>query len=266
MARKSRPSKSRRIRPSKMGRKWTQDDVHAYNITVVYEDLETFFGVTDLPSPDVEIGALTAQDAASATGYPATSHMLLQMEDVVDPDVDPIHRRSDTVGFVLELLRVIRYADARNKRFTIMWPKLQYLASQGAHPELDICIWDDSKTILLVVKVDRRKRGFDPEARIVSDAIGAFHNDNIMRLKRFGTKPLDSKVMHGIVMDGTMPTFYKIPITAELVRAVEAGEQPEQETVVHAYRPEVPRPEEGMKPLDNRYIILSCLASFRQFL
>ena len=67
-------------------------------------------------------------------------------------------------------------------------------------------------------------------------------------------------------MDGSMPTFYKIPVTPELVRAVESGERPEEETVVHAYRPEVPRPEEGMRPLDNRPIILSCFEAFRQLL
>ena len=87
-----------------------------------------------------------------------------------------------------------------------------------------------------------------------------------MRVKRLGTNPLTSKVMPGIVMDGTMPTFYKIPITLELVTAVESGECLEQETIVYAYRPEVPRPEEGMKPVDNLYIILSCSEAFRNFL
>ena len=104
------------------------------------------------------------------------------------------------------------------------------------------------------------------EARLISDSIAAFHNDNIKRVKYLNTNPLTSKVMLGIVMDGSMPTPYKIPITAELVRAVESGEQPEEETVVHAYVPEVPRPEEGMKPLDNRHIILSCFEAFRKFL
>jgi hypothetical protein len=101
---------------------------------------------------------------------------------------------------------------------------------------------------------------------LISDTIAAFHNDNIMRVKRLGNDPLISKVMPGVVMNGTMPTFYKIPVTPELVKAVESGERPEEETVVHAYRPEVPRPEEGMKPLDNRYIILSCFEAFRQLL
>ena len=60
-----------------------------------------------------------------------------------------------------------------------------------------------------------------------------------MRVKRLGsTEPLSGKVILGMVMDGTMPTFYKISITPELVRAVESGEQPEQETVIHAYLPD----------------------------
>jgi hypothetical protein len=130
-----------------------------------------------------------------------------------------------------------------------------------------LCVMQDCNDILLVVKVDRHARWFDPEARLVSDTIAAFYNNNAMRVKRLGTDPLTSKVMPGIVMDGTMPTFYKIPVTHELVRAVESGERPEEETtVVHAYRPEVPRPEEGMRPLDNRYIILSCFEAFRKFL
>jgi hypothetical protein len=124
----------------------------------------------------------------------------------------------------------------------------------------------DVTAMLLVVKVDRQSRGFDPEPRLISDTIAAFHNDNIMRVNRLGKDPLISKVMPGVVMNGTMPTFYKIPVTPELVRAVESGERPEEETVVHAYRPEVPSPEEGMKPLDNRYIILSCFEAFRKFL
>jgi hypothetical protein len=179
---------------------------------------------------------------------------------------EPVNRESGTIDFVTQLLRVVRYENMAQKRFAMMRWRLQYIASQGKPPQMDICIVEDFNPILLVVKVDRHSRGFDPEPRLISDAIAAFHNDNIMRVKRLGTNPLTSKVMPGIVVDGTMPTFYKIPITPELVRAVESGERPEQETVVHAYHPEVPRPEEGIKPLDNRYIILSCFEAFRQFL
>jgi len=68
-----------------------------------------------------------------------------------------------------------------------------------------------------------------------------------------------------------MPTvFYRIPVTSDLVRAVQLGEYPAQETVVYAHLPPVPRPahrcSEGMVPLDNRKIVLSCYGAFRRFL
>ena len=80
--------------------------------------------------------------------------------------------------------------------------------------------------------MDRHSRGFDPETRLISDTIAAFHNDNIRRVKHLDTNPLTSKVMPGIVMDGTMLTFYKIPVTPELVTAIGSGEPPEQETEI----------------------------------
>ena len=268
MARNSRLSKSRpsKSRPSEMGRKWTQDDVLAYNIKVVYQDLTTFFGVTYLPPPDVADEAITAQDYAAAANDLWTCTMLDYMEHISDPDRVPLSSREyETIDFIMPLFKVIRYVDVINKRFLMSRRDLRNLGSQGRPPVLDVCLGprDDSGPIILVVKVHRHTRGFDPEPRLISDTIAAFHNDN---MRRVGTNPLASKVMPGIVMDGSMPTFYKIPVTPELVRAVESGERPEQETVVYAHLPQVPRPEEGMKPLDNRYIILSCFEAFKQFL
>ena len=67
-----------------------------------------------------------------------------------------------------------------------------------------------------------------------------------------------------------MPIFYKIPVTTALVRAVQLGEYPTQETIVFAHLPPVPRParrySEGMKPLDNRRVVMSCYEAFKQFL
>ena len=245
-----------------MGRKWTQEDVLAYNIKIVNQDLKTFFGVTDFPSPDVEGDALTAENFADATSD-GTLNVLLPMDRVTDLG----NRESRTLDFVRELFHLPHYWGMYQKRFFTMGWGLTYLAYQGGkYPWVDASIMDEFRVLLLVVKVHTHTRGFDPEPRLISDAIAAFHNDNIMRVKRLGTNPVASKIMPGIVMDGTMPTFYKIPITDELVRAVESGEKPNLETVVHVYVPEVPRPEEGMKPLDNRVIILSCFEAFKQFL
>ena len=247
-----------------MGRKWTQDDVLAYNIKVIYQDLTSFFGMTNLPAPDVDRAALTMQDPATVTTANdiRTSRMLHHMNHVTDP----VNRTPATIGFVEKLFDVLHYETVEQMTFSMSRSPLCYIANQGRPPQVDVCIMDGSGVISLVVKVDRPSRGFNPEPQLISDAIGTFHNNNIIRIKHFDTNPLASMIMPGIVMDGSMPTFYKIPVTAELVSAVDAGKRPQQETVVHAYRPEVPQPEEGMKPLDNRYIILSCFEAFRQFL
>jgi hypothetical protein len=72
---------------------------------------------------------------------------------------------------------------------------------------------------------------------------------------------LCQKTIPGITMTGTVPTFYKINITSALAKAV-AAQYPVQPTIVHSLLPPVTQPdlleEFGMRPLDNRAIILGC--------
>lgn len=73
--------------------------------------------------------------------------------------------------------------------------------------------------------------------------------------------------MPGIILIGTTPTFYKVPVTADLVRHLRLGSYPPEPTIVSEYVPELPRPRrrhsEGMKPLDNRQAILRCYEAFK---
>ena len=73
--------------------------------------------------------------------------------------------------------------------------------------------------------------------------------------------------MPGIVLVGTTPTFYKIPVTTSLVRHIAEGTYPPETTTVFAHVPDLPRPlrrySEGMKPLDNRQAILRCYEAFK---
>jgi hypothetical protein len=75
--------------------------------------------------------------------------------------------------------------------------------------------------------------------------------------------------MPGIILVGSSPTFYKIPVTKKLAQVVALGSFPATPTVVHAHLPAVPRParrlSEGIKPLDNRRHIFACYEVFRQF-
>jgi len=58
-------------------------------------------------------------------------------------------------------------------------------------------------------------------------------------------------------------------MTTELIQCVQRGEYLATPTVVLAHIPEIPRPtrrlSEGMRPLDNRHIILQCYEAFKQF-
>src|SRR6266567_1874964 len=124
MAGNSRTSKSRK---AKMGRKWTQDDVLAYNINV-YQDLQTFFGVTHLPPPNIETCAFTAQDFATGK-EPGTSNMLRYIDRITRTDPDNIE--PSAIGLVRELFEVLHYPNVAQKREVYMNQKLRYLASQG---------------------------------------------------------------------------------------------------------------------------------------
>ena len=73
--------------------------------------------------------------------------------------------------------------------------------------------------------------------------------------------------MPGIVLIGTTPIFYKIPVTVDLVLHIAQGNYPPQPTIISAHVPVVPRPNhrysEGMKPVDNREAILRCYEAFK---
>jgi hypothetical protein len=68
-------------------------------------------------------------------------------------------------------------------------------------------------------------------------------------------------------MTRTSPTFFKIPVTAELDRGIHYPANP---TIVLTHFPDLSRPElrlsEGMKPLDNRRAILQCYEAFKRFI
>ena len=70
-------------------------------------------------------------------------------------------------------------------------------------------------------------------------------------------------------MVGTAPTFYKIPVTEEILISLATSQYPLQAITVEKLVPPVPFPgrlaNDGMKPLVNRRIIFQCFEAFRQF-
>ncbi|KAG1768452.1 hypothetical protein EV702DRAFT_1271524 [Suillus placidus] len=102
----------------------------------------------------------------------------------------------------------------------------------------------DDFTVLLLRALGYAKRGRVPRTRkiipfvicaensrlakthLVAEATAAFAANDQTRHQTLGQSPFDSKVMAGITMRGTAPTFYKIEVTTALVTAVAGGVYP----------------------------------------
>jgi len=229
------------IRSPKSGSDWTVNDLIAYNITIVRQNAATFFGqaVLTVPPhhPDL-LNRLTADEMADDESYQ-------------------------------QLLRVMGYAgralgrDLRSRKDIPL-----FICGEWRHAKTDVCVMDTNGYLLLVQEDKRHLEIVDPEPQLVAEAIAAVQSNNRTR-DLLGLDPLDVKVMAGITMTGTSPTFFKIPVTLELIGAIQRGEYPATPTIVVMHRPAVPRParrlSEGMRPLDNRRCILACFEAFRQF-
>ncbi|KAI5984678.1 hypothetical protein EDD15DRAFT_1723430 [Pisolithus albus] len=252
-------------RNAKSSNDWTVNELDAYNISIVPEDCATFFGTDVLPLPDHHhdlVNNPTADEMEDDDSYLAALYMDLAANQVPDQE-------SAVVDFVKQLLHTMGYATrAAHRHLRSRKTILFFICGEYKDAKADVCIMDDYE-VLLVVQEDRRHMEVaDPNARLIAAAIAAVQNNNRMR-SMVGSDVLDFKEMPGIIMLGTHPTFFKIPVTEELLQAVQTGQFPPTPTVVSMHVPTLPRPaerfREGMQPLDNRRIIIAYFEAFKQF-
>ena len=129
--------------------------------------------------------------------------------------------------------------------------------------QTDICfVYDDA--VLLLVQEDKERITEYGDVQLIAKAITALQcNIRNRVLNKEATE-----IIPAILMVGTYPVFYKIPVSTELDLSIGSLSYPETETVVTKCSPKVPRPDErygeGMRPLDNRDIILRYLEAFRR--
>ncbi|KAN0114121.1 hypothetical protein V8E52_007097, partial [Russula decolorans] len=116
-----------------------------------------------------------------------------------------------------------------------------------------------SSTILLVVQEDKTTASVrDPEPQVIAEAIiVTFQCNNRIRLD-FVTIPC-------IVMIGTQPIFYLVPVTQELSEAVATAQYPRSPTLVKKYVVAFNshRLSEGMETLGFRQVALQHYTAFR---
>ena len=107
----------------------------------------------------------------------------------------------------------------------------------------------------------------EAEPQLIAEAIAAFYENNRHR-RDLGIRTVPSKVFAGIVMSSTAPTFYKIPVSEELVNAISCAQHPPNQIVVDKLVPPAPHlhsyMSDGMIPLENRHIFIQCLEAFKQ--
>ena len=250
-------------RSAKSGSDWTSNELLAYNIDVVVEDALTFFQMPNLPAPTVDPEILTADHYANVAND--NTYFFLRGLDLA---MAPIPAQESAVDdFTVVLFRELGYVRrGRMARTRMDIPLL--ICGEPRSARTDVCIVTDEDILLLVQEDKRHKEPSDPEPQLIAEAIAAFSANNHTRTRTLGLPALPNKTIPGIVMKGTSPIFYKVDVTTALVQAVATGTYPNTTTMVHAYLPDIPRPNrrwsEGMKSLDNRQIILSCFEAFKQ--
>ena len=125
----------------------------------------------------------------------------------------------------------------------------------------DVCLTDVSSEILLFVQEDKDKTYMnpsDPEAQLIAEAIAAFQQNNSKRVNDSFLEPDNSRDHNG----------RHLPEALQDQSYSRSGSvHHETQTVVYRHTPRVPkRRSDGMRPLDNRKLVLRCYEAFKKFI
>ncbi|KAJ7790611.1 hypothetical protein B0H14DRAFT_2939062 [Mycena olivaceomarginata] len=254
------------ILSAKSGSDWTDNELHALNITISALDPTSFFGAP-LPAPTVDPILLNNLKRPSAQISKENRLFFRYLEDATSrfPSGPPAESAVD--DFAAFLLRMLDYDEPER----VVHQRLEIgfmMCGQKVDAKPDVVIMDGDDYILLVQEDKRHLSLDDAEPQLIAEAVAAYYANN-RRRTAVGLTPVTSKVFAGIVMFGTAPTFYKIPISSELVTAIGRAQYPPNATIVSKLVPPVPDLygylKEGMVPLENRRVVFQCLAAFKQF-
>lgn len=250
------------VRSAKSGNEWSNADLRAYNITIETQDFGTFFGQpVPVLQPSELLALQNADEATTPENYRALRFMQLAMDRVPNEE-------SWVSPFTEKLLIALEYENLV-KSVMPMQDMPFFNCGQSRNATSDVCIMNMSEILMVFQEDKRHMDDGDSDPQLIAEAIAAFQFNNYKRTRVLNEPATTSKVIAGLTMVGTAPTFFKIPVTQDLVTAVELGEYPTAPTVVAMHVPQIPRPScrvaEGMEPLDNRKIIFACFEAFKQF-
>ena len=246
------------------GNEWTYGDLERYRITVDYLDYDTFFtSISAPPASRIHSDFLTCLDAEDAISGDESAYTFIQyLANAMSP---PLGDESTVNDFIVNLLRTLGFAP--KKKFPLR------TCGEMRFAQADVCILDGTDPLLLIQEDHSRVDPLtDPIPPLIAAAIAAFDVAASHRAK-YQLPVRSSSDILGITFCGSWPTFFKIPSPENLANRVAHDDVDNPDLFfasVSAHSPRVSRPlkrlEEGMKPLDNRLLLLSALMRFKRMM
>ncbi|KAG6843737.1 hypothetical protein H0H87_001079, partial [Tephrocybe sp. NHM501043] len=252
------------VRTAKSGSEWTGNELLAFNIRVEDANTAAFFNTTQLPVAQVSETILNNEEQPNPP-LPKEDRLFFRYLGLVEKPQSPESHVDDFAAFIL---RILNYDD--QDRIICQRPELSFtMAGQRVDAKSDLCVKDENDYLLLVQEDKRSGSLDDPEPQLIAEAVAAFYQNNLRR--RIERQPqLEYKYIPAITIVGSAPIFYRIPVTVTLLNALMTATYPAEETVVLRYIPQVLNPRTyrdlGMRPLDNRRIVLQCFEGFKALL
>ena len=235
-----------------------------------YENEHEFFGSTPMPPLTLSSDFLTCLHAEDAVYGDKEAYELLQYLDATT--IRTLGEESPVNDFVVALLRALNFAPKGTMiRTRKDFPFLSYCDIQNV--KADVCILEGTDPVLII---QEDKSHLDPFHNafvgLITTALASFCADSSHRAQ-YNIMERRNDIVYGIIMNGSWPTFFKIPGLRQLdmvwrSKLINGGSYSSWRGIkIRAYRPGVPRPlqreREGMKPLDSRKVILHSFLRFK---
>jgi hypothetical protein len=245
------------IRSVKPGSDWSEDDLPAYNITVQPQDAVGFFG-RELDSIDhLDPNLLSSTDPTGDPNLSDETYRFLTYLGLAWRTNGEACTIDDFTRSVLQVTGFEERGTVIRSRYDI--PLTICGGRQAARTNL--CLLHLNSMVLLLVQEDKTNDSTrDPEPQVIVGAIATFHHNNRMRMD-LGFPVLDEMTVPCIVMVGTRPFFYQVPVTRQLSESVITGQYPLRRTVVRRCAPRG-RASEGMNVPDYRRTALQYFDAF----
>ncbi|KAF8871638.1 hypothetical protein CPB85DRAFT_1445467 [Mucidula mucida] len=221
------------------GSDWTAFHLRHFKFSFKKQTARKFFGVKKLLEPDVDPELLENLEAADMR-----QNSSVQLMTMMDLAMQPNAKETAVDDYCYKLLNMLEYPyytrTLRRRKETSL-----LIAGESRYATADISLVDcaDNMLILLVVE-DKHLADEEPEnvtAQLVAKAVAAFRESNMNRISA-GSQPISNRVMPGIIMVGTSPTLYSIPLSETICNNIQNGTRPGKATIISFYRPSIRRP------------------------